>query len=304
MVPNVIGHVRDSIKQKLGDFLNSSYIINVVLGEMESDVRSSFISKYVSTYDDNGNRTKDGQPINVLTNYPEDIANMTNPFIMVGLGDGKESTDSIGSNSGSYKFKGGNDYIHEVSKIIRVDRTTIGLYISKTPAIETISIPNFTITDSTNITLVGNVLQIGNISPDMLDNIDYDKDTLDISYEEIVESNNYGTSYGYMINETVSILIVSKNLDEIRALDSILKAIFIILRQEDDEMTYYHLGHLSFNAPAPLDDTSPNLGNITFAREVIVEYQVDYGMDNRSLQEIEKILIEIPKQDNKKGYKK
>lgn len=299
MVPNLISHVRQSLDDKLSDFLNSSYIINVVLGKMEPEVRTSFISKYVSTYDDSGARLTEGEPIKVMTNYPEDLANYSSPFILVGLGDGKETSGSIGSDSGSYDFKGTSEYVHETSKITRVDNTTLGVFVSKTPEISTLSIPNFTITSSTSLTLVGNVLQIGNISPDMLDNLDYNNDTLDISYEELVDSNNTGTSYGYMLTEGVSIVIFSKNLDEIRALDSILKAIFILMRQEDDEMTYYQLGNISFNAPAQADDTSPNLANTTFAREIIVEYQVDYSMDNRSLQEINKIIIELPKQYNK-----
>ena len=83
MVPNLIKHVRTSIEDKLSDFLNSSYIINVVLGDMEDTTRSSFIDKYVSTYDDKGKRLTEGAQIKVLTNYPDDVANYSSPFILV-----------------------------------------------------------------------------------------------------------------------------------------------------------------------------------------------------------------------------
>lgn len=293
MVPNLIKHVRTSIEYKLSDFLNSSYIINVVLGDMEDTTRSSFIDKYVSTYDDKGKRLTEGAQIKVLTNYPDDIANYSSPFILVGMGDGKETGSSIGTNTGSYEFKTNSDYRHEEAPLRRVDNTTIGLKLKGTPAIATVTIPNLTFPKN-NLTFHDGELQIGNLSPSLLDGIDYGTQTLGVNYENLVDNENWGTSYGYMLTETVSMVIVSKNLDEIRAIDSIIKAMFIIMRQEDEELSYYHLGKLSFNPPQPLDDTAPNLGNMTFGREIVAEYQVDYTMDSRSLQKIKNIIVNRP----------
>lgn len=295
MVPNLIKHVKTELTTKMNQFLDNSYIINVVLGEMETDVKDSFVSKYVSTYSDDGERTKEGQEIKILTNYPEDITDYSNPFILIGLGDGKESKGSIGSTSGSYDFKSSPQYMHDKSSVSRIDNTTLGVELSEAPALSTLSIPNFTITESNTLTLKDNILEIGNISPTLLDSINYSEDYLDVTYEVLQDSKNKGTSFGYWVTENVSVLIVSKNLDEIRALDSIIKAIFIIMRQEDEEMNYYQLGNLTFNSPYPLDDSRPNLANMTFGREILAQYEVDYSMDSRNRQDIEKILIDFPK---------
>ena len=288
MIPNLVTHVKTELNSGIKAILSDRYIINVVLEDLEDDVKSSFIARYADIFDDTGARIKDGQGIPILTNYPEDIQS-TNTFILVGLGSGKESNDNLGMSGGGYI----NDNLQTVKEtgasIFRIDNTTLGVHIKNEPDINTISIPNFTASDITYNS--GGYLVISNISPELLGGINYDTDTLQVNYDPLVKKDSPAMGYGFVVEESATVLIVSNSLDDIRAIDSILKAVIIIMRKK--EFSKYNLGNFSVQPPLPLEDYAPGTPKITFGREVDLEYKVDYLLDSNNKQVINKIILSL-----------
>lgn len=292
MISNSVSHVREELTEKLNAFFDDSYIIDVVLSEIEQDAVSSFINKYVDSFVNTTagkeQRVKDGTDIPVLTNFPQTPNDSSYPFIYIGMGDGKEDIHSIGTTSGSYDSVTGS-MVHERSSLTRVDRTTIGISISKEPDMSSLSIPNFAY-GSAGISYSDNTIKITNLNPTMLDKINYSEDHLNINYTPLIRTSR-GNSYGLVIDESVSILIVSNNMDEIRILDALVKASLIIMRNDDDEMTKYNLSSIAFGAPAPLEGFASSEPAIVFGREVLVNYRVDYTMDKNVIQNIKSVNL-------------
>jgi len=288
MVPNLVTHVRREIDRGLKSFFADRYIISVVLEDMEDDVKNSFIKNYADVFDSNGERTADGVGIPVLTNWPEDLKK-PGTFVLVGLGSGKEDIGNIGMSGGGFD-NDNNPIIKEVKrKVFRINNTTMGVYINNVPDISTVVIPNFT---SKDISFDDRgYLVIENISPELLNSINYDEDTLQVNYAPLLAKDKPGMGYGFVVEESASVLIVSNNLDDIRALDSIIKALIILMRKK--EFTKYNLGNFTVQAPLPLEDYAPGTPGILFGREFDLEYKVDYLLDSINRQKISKILINL-----------
>lgn len=288
MIPNLVTHVRRELDKGLKSFFSDRYIISVVLEDMEEDVKTSFINNYADVFNEKGERVSDGAGIPVLTNWPEDLKK-PGTFVLVGLGSGKEDIGNIGMSGGGFD----NDdsaIIKEVKrKVFRIDKTTLGVFIDNVPDISTVVIPNLTAKDITFSE--DGYLVIKNISPKLLDTIDYDNDTLQVNYAPLLNKNKPGMGYGFVVEESASVLIVSNNLDDIRALDSIIKAIVILMRKK--EFTKYNLGNFTVQAPLPLEDYAPGTPAILFGREFDLEYKVDYLLDSINRQTISKILIDL-----------
>lgn len=292
MISNSVTHVKTELQNKLALFFANSYIINVVLSEIEDDVVSSFANKYLDKYEDTPEgkeeRIKDGTEIPILTTFPETINNDNYPFIYVGMGDGKEYIDSLGTSMSSYESNN-KELTQERCKLTRVDNTTLGATLKNEPDISSVSIPDFSYNKS-DISYEDGKLLIKNINPNHLDNIRYDSDTLIISYAPKV-GDSHGMSYGFIADEYVSILIISNNMDEIRILDSFIKAAVILMRNDDKEMTKYQLGNVSYSAPAPLEGFAPGEPYAVFGREIVINYKVDYTLDSNNLQRINSITL-------------
>ena len=292
MISNSVTHVRKELTSKLNAFFDDSYIINVVLSEIEPDAVTSFVNKYVDKFENTKEgkeqRIKDGTDIPVLTNFPQTLNDTSYPFIYVGMGDGKEDIHSIGTSSSGYDSST-NDMVHEKSTLTRVDKTTLGLSISSIPDIDSLSIPNFSYGNA-NVIYEDGIIKVSNLSPNMLDRINYKEDNLFINYTPKV-SDSLGNSYGMVIDESVSILIISNNMDEIRILDALVKASLIIMRNDDKEMTRYNLANTAYGAPAPLEGFAPSEPSSVFGREILVSYKVDYTMDKNVYQNIKSVNL-------------
>lgn len=294
MISNSVSHVRKELTKKLDAFLDDSYIINVVLSEIEQDVVTSFINKYVDKYENTADgkeqRIKDGTDIPVLTNFPQTINDSSYPFIYIGMGDGKEDIHSIGTSSSGYDNTT-DSMVHEHSSLTRVDNTTLGISIQEEPDLDSVSIPNFSYGNAgISYDSSKGLLKLTGLYKPMLDDINYEEDHLYVNYTPLI-SNARGNSYGIVVDESVSILIVSNNMDEIRILDSIIKASLIIMRNDDKEMTKYSLASTAYGAPAPLEGFATSEPSMIFGREILVNYKVDYTMDKNVVQNIKSVNL-------------
>ena len=288
MIPNLVTHVRREIDKGLKLFFDDSYIISVVLEDIEDDVRASFTNRYVNSYDSNGQRTKDGVKIPVLTTYPENLNN-ADTFILVGMGSSKEDIDHIGMSGGGYN-NDDSPIVKEVNcRLIKLDDTTLGVYLNHEPDIDTVVIPSISSNDVYYDSK--GYLVLKNLPKRLISTIDEDSDTLQVNYAPLVKKDSPAMGYGFVVEETATVSIISKNMDDIRALDAIIKALIIIIRKK--EFSKYNLGRFEAQAPLPLEDYAPGTPGMLFAREFDLDYKVDYLIDNANKQRLDKIAIQI-----------
>lgn len=294
MFPSTTTHVRQQLDEKLKILLDSSYIINVLLKEFEPDVVESFINKYVATYDDKGTRTKDGNPIKVITNYPQEFPD-GGVTIFVGMGDGKQSNSSIGQVEGDFIHDNG-DPVREIVHFNSFDNDSFTLKLSNEVVQGSVTFRNMTIDDSLiSYSDTDHTEVIIGLSLEERQALNLSSETeFDISYIPLEsERRLVGQSLGFTSQEVVQVVIMSANMDTLRIVDALVKASFILMRSDDEEQSGgYSLGTLEYGAIAPVEgiDTTPN---IIFGREIDVTYTVSYGMQNKNLQEIKKILMKL-----------
>lgn len=294
MFPSTTTHVRQQLDEKLKILLDSSYIINVLLKEFEPDVVESFINKYVATYDDKGTRTKDGNPIKVITNYPQELPD-GGVTIFIGMGDGKQSNSSIGQVEGEFTHDNG-DPVREIVHFDSFDNDSFTLKLSNEVVQGSVTFRNMTIDDNLiSYSDTDHTKVIIRLALEERQALNLSSETeFDISYIPLEsERRLVGQSLGFTSQEVVQVVIMSANMDTLRIVDALVKASFILMRSDDEEQSGgYSLGTLEYGAIAPVEgiDTTPN---IIFGREIDVTYTVSYGMQNKNLQEIKKILMKL-----------
>lgn len=293
MIPNLVSHVKSELNKKIKAILSNSYIINEVLKELEDDVSKNFIKKYAGTFNTDGSILTEGLGVDILSNYPENFSN-NKTFVLVGMGNGDETSGSLGVSSSGYTTD---------STALVKDKNLVVYYDNenKMPFITTTSfayIPSVVVPNMAGVLVKrldsSKKLYLSNLPDEVESGISYGKDTLRINYT--VDSSNDeisdpGNSYGFMIEESASLLIVSDNLDDIRALDSIIKAAIILMRNSDNEFEKYNIGKSSYSAPVPLQDYVPGDVKMAFGREILLTYTVDYFLDSVNKQKLSSVVV-------------
>lgn len=289
MIPSPKTHVADSLRKVLAKILDESYITNDLLSELDSDARQAFINKYVTQYDKNHQRTSLGQEILITDQFPEQQVPET--YIVIGSGSGKEQEGSIGSISGqNYGFRNQADLVEEAPITIDYDTSSIIItasnFIADLQNIDDLSV------SPKDISLDGNTIII-EAQPYILDSIK-DRKTFKITYVPGDGQPIVGETNGIDIEENVSIILVSSNMQSLYALDMIVKSAFILLRKSSEESRTYQLGNLNFLPISTLQDE--NLGNTPtpyYAREIDASYLVTYTWDRDIEQKVTKLMSNI-----------
>lgn len=292
MIPNLVSHVRNELDAKIKSILGQSYIIREVLGDVENDVATSFIDKYADVFDQNtGERTKDGLGIKVLTNYPQDIQ-PDSLFILVGMGSGQESIGNLGMSTSGYT-QDSSGIIKETGLLISKGNgpTEIKVKLTSVPDEGSIVIPSIS---GANISYNKDTSYLYvDLPKPVYDSLDFSvNNTLQVNYSSVT-GNGKGMGYGFIIDESVSILIVSNNLDDIRLTDTLIKAALILMRMSSKEFTKYSIGKISYSAPVPLQEVAPSTPNIIFGREIDVSYSVDYSLNYKNTQVLNKAEVDV-----------
>lgn len=292
MIPNLVSHVRNELDAKIKSILGQSYIIREVLGDVENDVATSFIDKYADVFDQNtGERTKDGLGIKILTNYPQDIQ-PDSLFILVGMGSGQESIGNLGMSTSGYT-QDSSGIIKETGLLISKGNgpTEIKVKLTSVPDEGSIVIPSIS---GANISYNKDTSYLYvDLPKPVYDSLDFSvNNTLQVNYSSVT-GNGKGMGYGFIIDESVSILIVSNNLDDIRLTDTLIKAALILMRMSSKEFTKYSIGKISYSAPVPLQEVAPSTPNIIFGREIDVSYSVDYSLNYKNTQVLNKAEVDV-----------
>lgn len=289
MIPSPKTHVTKSLQKVLSKILDEAYITNDLLSELDSESSQAFINKYVSQYDNNHQRTKAGQEIPILDQFPTE--QLPDTYIVVGSGSGKEQDGSIGSISGdNYGYRNKPDIVESAPVTIDDFNSSITItannFITDLEDIEGIAV------SPKQISLDGNLIHI-ELDPYLLDSFK-DSKLVRITYVPGDDVPIVGETNGIDMQEEVNIVLVSNNMPSLYALDSIVKGAFILLRKSTEETRTYQLGNLEFLPISTLQDE--NLGNTPtpyYAREINATYTVTYTWDRDFLEQVKKVMSNI-----------
>ncbi|UNA01485.1 hypothetical protein MG295_00068 [Bacillus phage vB_BcgM] len=273
MLSSIDTYLHTQIEDTLGNLLTNRYIIEELLKEVQPNVSEAFIKAYV--YDEKRNPAPPEIPI--VYTLPQDKQSLRGS-IYIGLKEGEESHTSIGNQESTYGAPS-RGMLSEQSAI-KVDQTNGKMYLEVSkPVAEVVSIPDITFNEG-ELSWTGNRVYFD--YSEMLENLE----PLNIWYE--AESENparkgeFGTRSGFTTTEYYSVLVLSNNMNTVRCLDLLLKAVLIYMRSTAEEHTNNLLQGIKFGQLDEIktgdgaDGSSPE---ILYGRETIIKYVTSYSLD-------------------------
>ena len=281
-MPSTVTHVRKGLTRTLATLLDKPAVLNELLKEFEPDVAKEFIETYATEYDSNGKRIKNGKQFDIRTTVPQETTNLDGVFL-VDMGGGRETDDgySLGNVINSYDNDGkGTARIEHLVLTYNTD-VEYGQITTTDKIGELLDIEELDLTTD-QIKVQGNKISI-----DLPYEVAYDLGLIGmplevtVKYMPITGNDFFGVVRGYDVTETVRVVMMSRNLDILRIMDTLLKASLILMRNSDKESETYKLGGAEYYDTAPLSDTElPGLPNRIFGRQVDITYQVTYAIDD------------------------
>jgi len=272
-MPSSVNHVQSELSRMLSRVLDSPKLVAELLKEEDKETAEAFINTYVNTYNKEGKRTKDGKNISVITNFPQTLeANTT--LIFVGNGSGEEINTSVGQVEGEFTFNSNGITTEKVKPTIEATQIKFELSsgIGELQNIVELDV------DLDNIIVDKNTVTI-NLPIHVIETLGISENQVyTIRYEQSL-GDTFGTVRGFTALEVVQVVPISHNLDTIRLLDTIIKAVLIMLRSTKEETSIYQMSDISYSAIQP-QESIPGVENIMFGRQIDIKYQVSYGVDN------------------------
>lgn len=278
MIPSIDSYLYNEIESKLRIFLENRYIIEEILKDIQPRVANNFMRRYAG---------EKGEEIPIVYTMPQDKQTQQGA-IYIGLREGEETDTSIGNTEDFYLFKQGayredESLIHETD-----DKKRLYFEVSE-PIGELDVIRNFEFSREDNVTIEGNRVYFA-YDPELATIPDKFKVVYTATVEEEV-----GLKQGFTATEYYSVLVVSTNMDTVRCLDLVVKAILILMRSNPEELTNNLLQRLKFGQIEEInlgreDGSNPE---ILYGRETIVSYKTSYNLDAPLLDKLEKIMVNM-----------
>jgi len=279
MMPSIDSYLYNEIEEKLKIFLTNRYIIEEILKDIQPRVANNFMRTYAG--DD------PVREIPIVYTMPQDKQTQQGA-IYIGLREGVESDTSIGNTEDTYLFKEGA--LIEDESLIHVsdDKTRLYFEVSK-PIGELEVVRGFEFSREDNVTVEGNRVYF-DYDPELANILDPFKVVYIATTGEEV-----GLKQGFTATEQYSVLVVSTNMDTVRCLDIVIKAILILMRSNPEELTNNLLQRLQFGQIEEVNLGRENGTNpeILYGRETIVTYKTSYNLDAPLLDKLEKIMVNM-----------
>lgn len=267
-------YIYNVVESTLDKLLPKCYIIDEVLKDFNKETRENFKDTFC------GENPK--KLINISYVYPQEKENLEATYI-VKLSNANFSGNSLGSNSGEYMTKRGNE--KEANVTSEVDDT--GEYIvfkfdtllADKPESPQISLSEcygeyFVDGDTFFLTLKGNEHMLNK--------------TYHFFYEELLDEKEKGFVKGFTVDESVDVIGISYNVDIARCLDALLKMIFIISKETLAEQNTLQLQQLNFGDMAPIELTGERP---IFGRPVTVSFTIEHTIDYSVVEEVKEIVL-------------
>lgn len=281
MIPSLDTYLYNEIETKLQIILSNRYIIEEILKGVQPKIAQNFIRAYTG---------ETAREIPIVYTMPQDKQTQQGA-IYIGLREGKETEPSIGNIGGTYDFKEGT--MDSEESIVHVTPEGDRLYfeVSK-PIGQLLNVEGMTFSRSDNVTVEDKRIyfahdpELAGLGPFI------------VNYVETL-GEEQGLKKGFTSTEQYSILVVSTNMDTVRCLDLIVKAILILMRSNPEELTNYLLQGVQFGQIEEVDtgrSGSDGVPEILYGRETIVSYKVSYNLDEPLLLKLEEFIVNLKAQ--------
>lgn len=279
MIPSIDSYLYNEIEEKLQIFLTNRYIIEEILKDIQPRVANNFMRMYAG---------EDApREIPIVYTMPQDKQTQQGA-IYIGLREGEETDTSIGNTEDLYLYKQGAYRVEESLIHTTDDKQRLYFEVSK-PIGELDVVKNFEFSREDNVTIEGNRVYFA-YDPDLATILD----PFTVVYTELA-GEEVGLKQGFTATEYYSVLVVSTNMDTVRCLDLVVKAILILMRSNPEELTNNLLQRLKFGQIEEInlgreDGSNPE---ILYGRETIVSYKTSYNLDAPLLDKLEKIMVNM-----------
>ncbi|QZA70342.1 hypothetical protein 278BB001_191 [Bacillus phage 278BB001] len=279
-LPSIDTYLYKEIADKLEIILSNRYIIEEILKEIQPEVSASFIERYT------GDRRLE---IPIVYTMPQDKQSQRGA-IYIGLREGQESQPSLGNMEDTYDFKEGN--LHKEESVVAATESdepgNRRLYLEVSEPIgDLYNVEGLEFARSDNKTIEGNRIYFK-----------YDPSLIGLPF--IVNyvakrGDEEGLKKGFTALEHYSVLVVSTNMDTVRCLDLIVKAILIMMRSNAEEHSNQLLQKLQFGQieEIPLGASDGATPELLYGREAIVSYTTSYNLDTPMLNMLKEININV-----------
>ena len=280
MLYSIDTYLYNEIESKLKIILSNRYIIEEILKGVQPKVAQSFIRTY---YGENG------REIPIVYTMPQEKI-IQQGAIYIGLREGEESS-SLGNLEDTYSFKekGFRTDLSVITATPEKDR----LYFEVKEEIgELNNVEGLAFADSDNVQVEGNRIYF-TYDPS-LEGLEFN-----VNYIATTGEKEQGLQKGFTATEHYSILALSTNMDIVRCLDLMIKAVLIMMRDNPEEQNSHLLQKLQYGQVEEID-TGRRIGTgegakpeILYGRETIVTYTVSYSLDVPLLTKLKDIQVNL-----------
>jgi hypothetical protein len=277
MLPSIDTYLYDQIESKLKIILSNRYIIEEILKGIQPSIANNFMRAYTG---DNG------REIPIVYTMPQDKESQRGA-IYIGLREGQESNTSLGNLEGTYEFK--DEGLHKESSTVQAEEGNERCFLEvELPIADLNNVEGLQFSRNDNVEVEGNRIYFK-----------FDSELVDlefvVNYVALAPvGEEVGLKKGFTSTEHYSILVVSTNMDTVRCLDLIVKAILILMRSNPEELTSFLLQKLQFGQIEEINVGSDETPEILYGRESIVTYTASYSLDAPLLDTVlEQIKLKI-----------
>lgn len=273
-ITSIDSYLLEEIEPRLKTVLKNCYIIDEVLKDYNQSTIDNFKEGFCG---ENANHE-----VTVGFKTPE-FKNNTKAHYLIQLGQAEESNTSFSNIQADYLEASGNTF-SEFSTVYK-EGDRLKLKVSK-PIHEVINVEHISFAKFDDLKWEDNVISFRYEGNESLEN-----------YQAVVNyvektGDTKGLVKGFTVNEEITVVGLSDNVDTARCLDAILKMILISMRDNLYEQQSLQLQRLKFG------DLSPIITDTNFyiwGRPTIITYQTSIDMDYTITQEINKLTF-------KEGY--
>lgn len=269
-ITSIDSYLLKEIEPRLRTVLKNCYIINKVLKDYNQSTIDNFKESFCG----------ENAPYEVTVGFKTPLfKNNTKAHYLIQLGQGRESNTSFSNIQADYLESSGNTY--EEPSTVYKENDRLKLKVSK-PIHEVLVVEHISFADYDELSWDDNVISFKYEGNENLEN-----------YQAIVKyvektGDTKGLVKGFTVNEQVTIVGLSDNVDTARCLDAVLKMILISMRDNLYEQQSLQLQRLEFG------DLSPIITDTDFyiwGRPTIISYNTSIDMDYTITQDINKLTF-------------
>ncbi|ASN67834.1 hypothetical protein UDOIXSUF_CDS0198 [Staphylococcus phage PG-2021_1] len=269
-ISSVDSYLLKEIKPRLRTVLDNCYIINEVLKDFDEQARNNFIESFCG---------KNAQhEITIGYNFPEFKTNHEAHYL-IQLGQGQEVGTALGGVQGSYFENSNNTYVENSVAQREGDKL---VFTVSNPIHSVINVDDVVFAKDDDMKVKDNKIYFNYNF-----NEDYEGYNAIITYVEKTDDTK-GIVKGMNVEESITVVGLSYNVDVARCMDAVLRMILISMRDSIEEQQTFQLQKLSFGDLAPIID---NGSDYIFGRPTIISYTSSSDLDYTITQEINKITF-------------